>query len=70
MKIGNFSYPLPANEPVLSYAPGTKERDELKKAMKALKSKKIDVPMYIVAEEEYTDNKIENLPPHEKKFVL
>jgi 1-pyrroline-5-carboxylate dehydrogenase len=70
MKIGNFSYPLPANEPVLSYAPGTKERDELKKALKALKSNKMDVPMYIGAEEVYTDNKIEIRPPHEKKFVL
>ena len=70
MKIGNFSYPLPPNEPVLSYAPGTKERDELKKALKALKSNKMDVPMYIGAEEVYTDNKIEIRPPHEKKFVL
>jgi 1-pyrroline-5-carboxylate dehydrogenase len=70
MKIGNFSYPLPANEPVLSYAPGTKEREDLKKALKALKSKKIDVPMYIGSEEIRTDDKIEIRPPHEKKFVL
>jgi len=70
MKIGNFSYPLPANEPVLSYAPGTKERDELKKALKVLKSKKMDVPMYIGSEEIRTDDKIEIRPPHEKKFVL
>jgi 1-pyrroline-5-carboxylate dehydrogenase len=70
MKIGNFSYPLPANEPVLSYAPGTKERDDLKKALKSLKGKKIDVPMYIGSEEIRTDDKIEIRPPHEKKFVL
>jgi 1-pyrroline-5-carboxylate dehydrogenase len=70
MKIGNFSYPLPANEPVLSYAPGTKERDDLKKALKALKSKKTDVPMYIGSEEIRTGDKIEIRPPHEKKFVL
>jgi 1-pyrroline-5-carboxylate dehydrogenase len=70
MKIGNFSYPLPANEPVLSYAPGTREREDLKKALKALKSKKIDVPMYIGSEEIRTDDKIEIRPPHEKKFVL
>ena len=70
MKIGNFSYPLPANEPVLSYAPGTKERDELKKALKALKSKKMDVPMYIGSEEIRTDDKIKIRAPHEKKFVL
>jgi 1-pyrroline-5-carboxylate dehydrogenase len=70
MKIGNFSYPLPANEPVLSYAPGTKEREDLKKALKALKSKKMDVPMYVGSEEIRTNDKIEIHPPHEKKFVL
>ncbi len=70
MKIGNFSYPMPPNEPVLSYAPGTKERENLKKALKELKSKKIDVPMYIGSEELYTQNKVEIHPPHEKKFVL
>ncbi|MGN6194005.1 MAG: L-glutamate gamma-semialdehyde dehydrogenase [Ginsengibacter sp.] len=70
MNIGSFSYPLPANEPVLSYAPGTKERDLLKKALKDLKSKKIDVPMYIGAEEVFTDKKVSMNPPHERKFVL
>ena len=70
MKIGNFSYPMPANEPVLSYAPGTKERELLKKALKELKSKKIDVPMYIGGEEVRTEDKVEIHPPHERKFVL
>lgn len=70
MKIGSFSYPLPANEPVLSYAPGTKEREELKKALKTLKSKKIDVPMYIGGQEIRTEDKIEIRPPHEKDFLL
>ena len=70
MNIGSFSYPLPANEPVLSYAPGTKERELLKKALKDLKSKKIDVPMYIGAEEVFTDKKVNINPPHDRKFVL
>ena len=70
MQIGNFSYPMPANEPVLSYAPGTKEREVLKNALKVLKSKKIDVPMYIGAEEIFTDKKVPMNPPHERKFVL
>lgn len=70
MNIGSFSYPLPANEPVLSYAPGTKERELLKKALKDLKSKKIDVPMYIGADEVFTDKKVSMNPPHERKFVL
>jgi 1-pyrroline-5-carboxylate dehydrogenase len=61
---------MPANEPVLSYAPGTNERALLKKALKDLKSKKIDVPMYIGGEEVFTNDKVEIRPPHERKFVL
>jgi len=70
MNIGNFHYPLPANEPVLSYAPGSVERALLKKSLKDLKSKKIDVPMYIGSEEIFTEKKVEMRPPHERDFVL
>ena len=70
MNIGNFYYPLPQNEPVLNYAAGSSERLLLKKAIKELKSKKIDVPMYIGSEEVRTGNKIEIHPPHERKHVL
>lgn len=40
MSFGTFSYPMPANEPVLQYAPGSKERDALQKALAELKKKK------------------------------
>ncbi|MEO5908728.1 MAG: L-glutamate gamma-semialdehyde dehydrogenase [Ginsengibacter sp.] len=70
MNIGNFHYPLPLNEPVLNYAPGSDERTLLKKALKELKSKKIDVPMYIGSEEIFTEKKIQMRPPHERNFVL
>ena len=33
MSNGFFAIPLPKNEPVLSYAPGSKERVALKKAL-------------------------------------
>jgi 1-pyrroline-5-carboxylate dehydrogenase len=70
MQFGDFYYPLPANEPVLNYAPGSAERLALKKALKELKSEKIDVPMYIGADEVRTGNKVEMHPPHEHKHVL
>lgn len=70
MNIGNFSYPLPANEPVLSYAPGSREKDLLKKALKELKGSKADIPMYIGAEEVRTGNKVAIRPPHETGHVL
>ncbi len=47
MSLGYFHYPAPANEPVLNYAPGSKESESLKKALKELKSKEHDIPMYI-----------------------
>jgi len=70
MNIGNFSYPLPSNEPVLNYAAGSNEKVLLKKALKDLKNKKIDVPMYIGSEEIRTQKKVEMRPPHERKIVL
>jgi len=70
MSTGNFYYPLPSNEPVLNFEPGSKEREAVKAVLKELKGKKTDVPMYIGAEEVRTGNKIEINPPHEKKHVL
>ncbi len=70
MNTGNFYYPLPANEPVLNFAPGSKERELVKNAIKELKNKKIDVPMYIGADEVRTGNKVEIRPPHERNHLL
>jgi 1-pyrroline-5-carboxylate dehydrogenase len=70
MQFGDFYFPQPANEPVLNYAPGSNERAALKNAIKELKSEKIDVPMYIGAEEVRTGNTIEMRPPHQRKHLL
>ncbi|HRN91110.1 MAG TPA: L-glutamate gamma-semialdehyde dehydrogenase [Ferruginibacter sp.] len=70
MLYGDFYYPLPANEPVLNYAPGSPEKAALKRALKELKSQKIDVPMYIGGEEVRTGKTLEIRPPHELKHVL
>jgi 1-pyrroline-5-carboxylate dehydrogenase len=70
MSFGTFSYPMPANEPVLNYAPGSKERETLKAALKKLKAEKIDVPMYIGGKEVRTNKKIAMHPPHERKHTL
>lgn len=70
MSFGDFYYPLPINEPVLNYVPGSEERELLKQTLKELKSKKVDVPMYIGGEEVRTGNKAELRPPHEKAHLL
>ncbi len=70
MQYGDFYYPLPTNEPVLQYAPGSKEKAALKQAIKELKSQKLDVPMYIGSEEVRTGNTVSMHPPHELKHTL
>jgi 1-pyrroline-5-carboxylate dehydrogenase len=70
MNIGSFYYPMPQNEPVYNYAPGSIERDVLKKKLLELKKSKGDIPMYIASEEVRTGNKVEIRPPHERNHVL
>ena len=70
MNFGDFYYPIPANEPVLNYAPGSAEKKRLKEVLAELKSQKIDVPMYIGAEEVRTGKTLELRPPHERNHVL
>ncbi len=70
MQYGDFYYPMPVNEPVLNYAPGSKEKLALKAALKELKSSKVDVPMFIGGEEVRTGNTMEIRPPHERKHLL
>ncbi|MBI2275547.1 MAG: L-glutamate gamma-semialdehyde dehydrogenase [Bacteroidetes bacterium] len=70
MSLGYFSYPLPANEPVLQYAPGSPERAALKKTLAELKKKELDIPMYIGGKAVKTGKKVAIHPPHEKDFTL
>jgi 1-pyrroline-5-carboxylate dehydrogenase len=70
MQYGDFYYPHPVNEPVLSYAPGSAERTALKKTIKEMKAEHLDVPMYIGSEEVRTGNTLELRPPHELKHLL
>ncbi len=70
MSYGYFNYPLPANEPVLNYAPGSPERIALKKTLAELKKKEIEIPMYIGGKAVRTGNKVAIHPPHELSFTL
>ncbi len=70
MNHGYFNYPMPANEPVLQYAPGSAERIALKKVLAELKKKPADIPMYIGSKAVKTGNKVAIHPPHEKDFTL
>ena len=70
MQYGDFYYPMPVNEPVLNYAPGSAEKKRLKEVLAELKKEKVDVPMYIGGEEVRTGKTVEIRPPHERKHLL
>lgn len=65
-----FQVLKPKNEPVLSYAPGSKERSELKDALQELKSQRIDIPIIINGKEIRTGNVGNCIIPHEKSTVI
>ena len=70
MSFGYFDYPMPVNEPVFGYAPGSVERRQLKKVLSELKNEKPDIPMYIGADEVRTGKKLTLHPPHEIEHTL
>ncbi len=67
---GFFKVPVPVNEPILNYAPGSKERAELKAALADARSKQIDVPMYIGSQEIRTGKTSRMAPPHDHQHTL
>lgn len=70
MANGFYKVPAPKNEPILSYAPGTKERTLLKKELEKARSQTVDIPMYIGGEEIRTGKTISISPPHDHKHKL
>ena len=62
---GFFKIPTAINETVLDYAPGSKEKLALKKALTEARSKVIDIPMYINGEEVRTEKTEKIAPPHD-----
>ena len=59
-----FELPVVYNEPVLSYAPGSPERETIKQTIQELKSALWDIPMVIDGKEVRTRDKRTIHPPH------
>src|ERR1043165_8029871 len=70
MSLGYFSYPMPVNETVLSYSPGSPERELLKSVLEKLKNEEADIPMYIGSKEVRTAKKERIHPPHDLQHTL
>ncbi|MGA1861604.1 L-glutamate gamma-semialdehyde dehydrogenase [Deferribacter thermophilus] len=62
--------PYPENEPVYSYAPGTKERELLKNAINELRNQKIEIPLIIGGKEVRTGKLGKVVCPHDHNHVL
>ncbi|MFO7813954.1 MAG: L-glutamate gamma-semialdehyde dehydrogenase [Pelovirga sp.] len=65
-----LSVPYPQNEPVLSYAPGTPERSQIREALADLKSKEVEVPLIIGGKEVRTGDLAKIACPHDHSVTL
>jgi 1-pyrroline-5-carboxylate dehydrogenase len=70
MANAKFSIPFPANEPVYSYAPGSKERNSLKAKLKELKNSQVEIPLIIGGDEVTTGQTGDCILPHDHKTVI
>lgn len=65
-----YKVPQAYNETVLSYAPGSNEKKELKKTLADLKKMSTEIPMIIGGQEVITDKKVNIYSPHNHNSSL
>jgi 1-pyrroline-5-carboxylate dehydrogenase len=65
-----FTFDYPANEPVKSYSPGSRERKELQSELDNLSNQQIDIPLIIGGKEVRTGKTEEIRMPHDHGHVL
>ena len=67
---GIFRPPKPVNEPVKDYAPGSPEREELRRRLDQMQGERIEAPLVIGGEDVTTGDTAEVVMPHRKSHVL
>lgn len=70
MPVHAAHYPIPKNEPVLSYAPGTPERASLKAELSRMTGETIEIPMVIGAREVTTGKLGDVRSPQDKRRLI
>jgi 1-pyrroline-5-carboxylate dehydrogenase len=65
-----FHSPAPINDPIHSYAPGTKEREHLLAEYDRMMKQKRELPMWIGGKAVETKDRRPARPPHQHKHVL
>ena len=66
----SYRVPIPINEPIRSYAPGSSERQALKNKLAAMAAEKIELPIIIGGKEIRTGNTGTQVMPHRHAHVL
>src|SRR3989442_2390778 len=62
--------PAPVNEAVLSYASGAGERVELKRTLKELSGRQLEIPLVIGGKDVHTARTVDVVMPHCHRHVL
>ncbi|MCK4873124.1 MAG: aldehyde dehydrogenase family protein, partial [Phycisphaerales bacterium] len=70
MADARFDIPVPVNEPVLPYAPGSPEKRSLKVELDHQTNEEIEIPLIIGGKEVRTGRMLKVVMPHEHKHVL
>ena len=70
MANGIFPVPTPKNEPILSFGPGTKEREETKAELAKMMSEEIEIPVFVGGKEVKTGNFADSRCPHDHQHLL
>ncbi len=65
-----FTYGMPANEPVKTYVPGSRDRKNLQAAIEELCSQPTEIPLIIGGREVFTGDTGKVVMPHNHKHVL
>src|SRR5476649_2897882 len=67
---GRRRVPVPVNEPIKSYAPGSPERASLKARLKTMAAETVDMPLFIGGKEIRTGDTASSVMPHDHQHVL
>ncbi|OGB69967.1 MAG: 1-pyrroline-5-carboxylate dehydrogenase [Caldithrix sp. RBG_13_44_9] len=70
MANAKFNLPLPPNEPIRSYSPGSAEKIQLKAKLTELQGKQIEIPLIIGGKEIKTGKKGKCILPHDHQIVV
>ena len=70
MNNAHATVPVPENEPTLSYAPGSEERQAVKEALRDLRADTVEIPAFIGGEAVTTGETSRISPPHDHRHTL